>query len=283
MQSLGNTIRTARLQAGLSLEQVSAKTRILVRNLQAIEDDNLLPFSSPFFYKSFVRQFANEVKLDYESLLPLIQTTIADIPEPVIPGQREVVIERAVLRPTRRASRLRWLRPVGSLVMVLAACSGLYTYWEGSKTGHKQIVLPAPSMGEPAAGIEATPNHPLPPENGFQVEISGLERSWLALAADGRQIFSGFLEADQTKVLRGREVGRIRTGNAGGVSLVFNGKPIGVAGPRGQIRTVVFTKDNYQVLQPAVNASLTNNFVSLVQLLHLSRPVETPFLPLQGD
>ncbi|MBV9223745.1 MAG: DUF4115 domain-containing protein [Acidobacteriaceae bacterium] len=121
------------------------------------------------------------------------------------------------------------------------------------------------------------------PEDGFQVEISGIERSWLALAADGRQIFNGFLEADQIKVLRGHEVGRIRTGNAGGVSLVFNGKPIGVAGPRGQTRTVVFTKDNYQVLQPAVGAALTNDFVSLVQLLHLRRPGETPFLPLQSN
>ena len=282
MQSLGNMIRTARLQAGLSLEQVSAKTRIPVRNLQAIEDANLLPFSSPFFYKSFVRQFANEVNLDYELLLPLIQPTIAEIPEPVMPGQREAVMKRAVPIPTRRSQRLRWLRPVSSFVMVLVVCSGLYTYWESSKARLKNVVLPAPNGQEPAASIGEMPQT-VQPEDGFQVEISGIERSWLALAADGRQIFNGFLEADQIKVLRGHEVGRIRAGNAGGVSLVFNGKPIGVAGPRGQTRTVVFTKDNYQVLQPAVGAALTNNFVSLVQLLHLRRPGETPFLPLQSN
>ena len=120
----------------------------------------------------------------------------------------------------------------------------------------------------------------MPAEDGFQVEISGIERSWLALAADGQQVFSGFLEPEQTKVLRGREIGRIRTGNAGGVSLVFNGKPIGLAGPRGQIRTVVFTKDNYQVLQPAAGMALTNHSVSLVQLLRLGRPGKASFLPL---
>ncbi|MBV9033331.1 MAG: DUF4115 domain-containing protein [Acidobacteriaceae bacterium] len=275
-------IRTARLQAGLSLEQVSAKTRIPVRNLQAIEDANLLPFSSPFFYKSFVRQFANEVNLDYELLLPLIQPTIAEIPEPVMPGQREAVMKRAVPILAKRSQRLRWLRPVSSFVMVLVVCSGLYTYWESSKARLKNVVLPAPNGQEPAASIGEMPQT-VQPEDGFQVEISGIERSWLALAADGRQIFNGFLEADQIKVLRGHEVGRIRTGNAGGVSLVFNGKPIGVAGPRGQTRTVVFTKDNYQVLQPAVGAALTNDFVSLVQLLHLRRPGETPFLPLQSN
>lgn len=282
MQSLGNTLRTARLQAGLSLEQLSARTRIPVKNLQAIEEDNLLPFSSAFFYKSFVRQFAGEVNLDYGSLLPLMQLTIAGIPEPVMPGQREAVVKKAVFRPAKRSQGFRWLRPVSSFVMVLVVCSGLYNYWENSITKFRHIVLPVPNMQEPTAGVEETPQA-VRPENGFQVEISGIERSWLALAADGRQIFNGFLEADQTKVLRGHEVGRIRAGNAGGVSLIFNGKPIGVAGPRGQIRTVVFTKDNYQVLQPAVSAALTNNFVSLVQLLHLSRPVESSLLPLQRN
>jgi cytoskeleton protein RodZ len=278
MQSVGSIIRTARLQAGLSLEQVSIKTRISVKNLQAIENDHFSEFSSAFFYKSFVRQFAREVNIEYDSLLPLIQATVASMPEPIMPGQRDVVIEKAALPPIGRSRRLRWLRPVGSLVIVLAVCSALYTFWESWKPEVKHVgEQPLRSdIDRPKSDQLA----PATPEDGFQVEISGIERSWLALAADGRQIFSGFLEADQTKVLRGHEVGRIRTGNAGGVSLVFNGKPIGVAGPRGQIRTVVFTKDNYQVLQPAAHVALTNHSVSLVQLLHLGRPGETPFLPL---
>ncbi len=278
MQSVGNIIRIARLQAGLGLEQVSVKTRISLKNLQAIEDDNLSQFASSFFYKSFVRQFAHEVHVDYDALLPLVQTTVAEIPEPVIPGQREVVIERGVLAPAKRSRRLRWLRPVGSLVVVFALCSGLYTFWENWKPEAKhsnekalKTNIDKPKSAQPA---------PVIPEDGFQVEISGIERSWLALVADGQQVFSGFLEPEQTKVLRGREIGRIRTGNAGGVSLVFNGKPIGLAGPRGQIRTVVFTKDNYQVLQPAAGMALTNHSVSLVQLLHLGRPGEASFLPL---
>ncbi len=281
MQSVGNIIRIARLQAELSLEQVSVKTRISLKNLQAIEDDNLSQFSSSFFYKSFVRQFAREVHVDYDALLPLVQATVAEIPEPVIPGQREVVIERGVLAPAKRSRRLRWLRPVGSLVAVFALCSGLYTFWENWKPETKRSSEKAleTSISKPKSAQPA----PAMPEDGFQVEISGIERSWLALAADGQQVFSGFLEPEQTKVLRGREIGRIRTGNAGGVSLVFNGKPIGLAGPRGQIRTVVFTKDNYQVLQPASGMALTNHSVSLVQLLHLGRPGEASFLPLQGD
>ncbi len=260
MQSVGSTIRTARLQSGLSFEQVSARTRIAVKHLQAIENDDTGQFSSAFLYKSFARQFAREVNVDDTVLAPLIQNTVSSMPEPVMPGQCETVIEKAVLAPTKRSRRLRWLRPLASLAAVLLACSGLYTFWENWKTQLRPNMPPVsvvrrPAVKEPAIDVNAP--KPVPPEDGFQVEISGIERSWLALAADGQQIFNGFLEADQTKILRGREVGRIRTGNAGGVSLVFNGKLIGVAGPRGQIRTVVFTKDNYQVLPP-LRAALTN-------------------------
>lgn len=280
MQSVGSVIRVARLQAGLSLEQVSIKTRISVKNLQAIENDDLSQFSSSFFYKSFVRQFAREVSIDYDSLSSLVGAATSEIPEPMIPGQRDVIIEKAVLAPSSsRSKRWRWLRPVSSFAAVFAVCSGLYTWWEGWKPeNHSNNEKPF------VAGVnQSTPAQPapmVPQEDGFQVEISGIERSWLALAADGRQVFSGFLEPEQTKVLRGREMGRIRTGNAGGVKLVFNGKPIGVAGPRGQIRTVVFTKDNYQVLQPGPHFALTSNSLPLVQLLCLSRPGQTSFLPL---
>ncbi len=277
MSSLGNVIRTARLQTGLSLEQVNAKTRISLQNLQAIEDDDLSQFSSAFFYKSFVRQFAREVNVDYESLAPLIQTTIANMPEPVIPGQRDVIIEKAVLAPMSRSRRLRWFRPLGTLLLVLVSCSGLYTFWENSKTRLKDIVSPIANAHVPVAAANAP--KPVQPQDGFQVEISGIERSWLALAADGRPIFSGFLEADQTKILRAHEVGRIRTGNAGGVSLVFNGKPIGVAGPRGQIRTVVFTKNNYEVLPPPLHVAWENPVVNGEwRLLRVSHSVSV-FLP----
>jgi hypothetical protein len=78
--------------------------------------------------------------------------------------------------------------------------------------------------------------------------LAALERSWLSIVADGKEVFSGTLATSQTKILEGRESARIRTGNAGGLTFTFNGKEIGVLGPRGQVRTVVFTKDNYKVL-----------------------------------
>src|SRR3954451_14470421 len=41
MQSVGNFIHAARLKNGLSLEEISARTRISLRTLQAIEEDDI--------------------------------------------------------------------------------------------------------------------------------------------------------------------------------------------------------------------------------------------------
>ena len=48
-------------------------------------------------------------------------------------------------------------------------------------------------------------------------------------------------------------------GNAGGIEVRLNGKPIGPIGKSGQVRTVVFTPDNFEVLpvEPPPAASET--------------------------
>ncbi len=102
-----------------------------------------------------------------------------------------------------------------------------------------------PPQTNAAAASSATAAEP---ENAFRVEVSALEPAWLSIISDGKQIYSGMLAAAQTKILQGREMARIRTGNAGALNVLFNGRSIGTLGPRGQVRTVVFTRDNYEIL-----------------------------------
>jgi len=42
----------------------------------------------------------------------------------------------------------------------------------------------------------------------------------------------------------------MKIGNAGGLEIQWNGKSIGPVGPRGQVRTVRFTRQDFQVLSP---------------------------------
>lgn len=264
MPSVGTILRGARVQAGLTLEHISAQTCIPVKVLEALERDDLTPISSAFFYKSFVRQFAGKVNLPYESLADAVAEKAKVYPETFGRHQFESVVQHAVVKTRKRPMNLRSWLTAGSAALLLVACSGLYAYWEGKsewlngllparsgKTDAAVAAKPEMAKAEAAASTGAAGERGADGQKGFHVEVSAIETSWLSIVADGRQTFSGILEKAQSKFVEGHENGRVRTGNAGGLKVVFNGKPVGIVGPRGQIRIVVFTKDNYEVLEPA--------------------------------
>jgi len=319
MESVGTQLREARRCRGLTLEQINAKTRISLKNLRALEDDDLLHISSPFFYRSFVRQVAEHLQLDYGGLAEAVQEAASKIPEPLMPGQvapghvqAPPVLKMEGLPQQRRPLNLRWLYSLSAFTVMLVGCSSVYGLWQQSRSNWRASLAAAVSFLTPpthaaatqpardtapqavAANPPANEDKPAalatqsassapvtedgdgsgasaatgdadvsqhdtsPSDAAFRVELSAIERTWLSIVADGKETFTGILEAAETKVLEGRENARIRTGNAGGLSLVFNGKPIGTIGPHGQIRTVVFTKDNYEVLEAGPHIAMTH-------------------------
>jgi len=106
MQSVGKLIRATRLQNGLSLEDISAHTRICIRNLQAIEEDDISAMPSAFFYKSFVNQFGRALGIESDTLSSLMEGVLAQIPEPLVPGQAERIAKGAVIRSSIRPRKV---------------------------------------------------------------------------------------------------------------------------------------------------------------------------------
>jgi len=308
MQSVGQQIRETRLRLGLTLNEISAKSRIPVKKLQAIEADDLTGLGSPFFYKSFVRQFAEHLKLDYATLSAAVGSAADGMPQPRIPGEVDFgkTTKIAPMPIKGRGTSYRWLYSVGSFGVMLVACSSLYAVWQNSKSARLASLtdlvhsasstvstsLPEPSVyAAPAPAVHPKKSSPVrhsadeppasatpstspsdtvadasstplvsadPANSEFRVELSAIERTWLSIMEDGKETFRGVLDPDETKVLEGHEMARIRTGNAGGLSCIFNGKSIGTLGPRGTVRTVVFTKSNYEVLDAPAHIALTS-------------------------
>jgi len=286
MESVGQKLRAIRLQRGLTLEDISAKTRISTRNLQAIERDDLSPIGSSFFYRSFVKQFAQQLNLNYSELEPAVQSLASSLPEPLMPGQTSTGVPLPSIRSLRprRRKGLRWIYSFTSLVAMLIACSTLYSMWQNSRSELQFSKLPgrissvvhsftnrSPERRSPASRAESQPlpavtvTESIPAASAaFHVELSAIERTWLSIIADGRETFTGVLEAAQTKTLDGHETARVRMGNAGGLNVVFNGRAIGSLGPRGRMCTVVFTKDGYETVEPPATPAAHLSFTPLI-------------------
>ena len=296
MLSVGQMLQAERERQGLSIEDVADRTKISLKNLRAIESDDSAAVLTAFFYKSFVRQFASTLAIDYSTLEESVNLLASSIPAPRIPGQDYHAVDVPPIRPRRT----RWWSnalPVVALIGVLAACSGLYSMVDRLeipdastiKQFASRISERATLPGKPAPQVIASSQNLIAKDpdtssinqipqasaqtstsvtkaqfdaqvqvasEAVSLKIAAVEQAWLSVDADGHHIYSGVLEASDTKVLEGRETARIRTGNAGGLTVTFNGKDLGTLGQRGQVRTVLFTKDQYEILQPDLSSRL---------------------------
>ncbi len=246
MQSVGQRLRQTREAQGRSLEDVNLSTRIPVRSLEAIEQDDVTRISSAFLYRSFVRQIAAFLGIDYAGIESAVNAAVERIPAPLIPGEgaSATAPKVAALRVGRKRTN-KLLYALSSFAAVLVGCSAFYAFLESPRFN-----LPFLGQNAPAQNVPSTRS------SGFTLELSATEPAWLSIIADGKESFDGILQRDQTKTLEGRRTARVKTANAGGVEVVFNGKSLGALGPHGQTRTVLFTKNRYQVLNQSAGLTL---------------------------
>ena len=260
MQSVGAKLKEARERKGFSLDEINARTRITPKNLVAIERDEVRNISSPFFYRSFVRQYAEQVDLDFRVIASAVDLMAGNMPQPDLPGQgvhQPVRVAPVQARPKRDLS---WVVSVAVFFGFIVLGSGAYAGWKYYRPlVHQATLARAASLDGggskasalvPARAAVETPKSPAAKSSdSIHLEVEATERTWLTVSADGKPAYTGILEPAETKVLDGQQSAKLRTGNAGGVNITFNGKDIGPIGPRGKTRTVVFTKTGYEVQQ----------------------------------
>jgi cytoskeleton protein RodZ len=282
MSSVGETLRRARQEQGLDLYTVAARTKISAKYLEAIECDNRKILPGGFFYKSFVEQYAKFLSLDTREIDAEIDRVLsADEPLP-LPGFESVVARN--VPPITSAHRFHTRRSYASavaLVLVLMGCTGVYAWWHGARSSLslKGVVDGARAFAKPAAVkpgahlarvkvnrsalTSVTPSVPQQPTTApvslassspaapadykVLLDLMAHEATWLSVSSDGKPVFSGTLHANETKTVGGKQFAKLRVGNAAGLEVRLNGKLLGPLGARGQVLTVLFTPDNFQI------------------------------------
>jgi cytoskeletal protein RodZ len=279
MPSVGEILRRARQQQGLDLSTVAAQTKISAKYLEAIESDNRKILPSGFFYKSFVEQYAKTLSLDTQEIEAEVERVLsADEPLP-LPGFENIVARNVPpMRSSRPTQIPRWFASVAVFVLVLAACTGFYRLWYARSSfslpgifGTMRVsarlaparsaptrrtvaakVAPAapPVLASPQVTPEKSAVKSATPTPKVLVDLMARETTWLSVSSDGKPVFSGTLLPNETKTVSGNQFAKVRIGNAAGIQVRLNGKLLAPLGARGQVLTVLFTPDNFEVVPP---------------------------------
>jgi cytoskeleton protein RodZ len=274
MTSIGERLRRQRLQNQISLEKISLDTKIGIRLLEAIEAEQFEKLPGGVFRRSFVLQYAHALGVDADEIAGALKQLnqfddVPAVPSPETMGGREP--QSSSPMSFRLDTSGFSGSTVGSLlaaVGVILLCALVYTWWQTPRQTASASILeaeqaastkfappaptpqPAPQVQEANSAPQASVPTPAPADSGaaVRVGVSADEKTWVSISTDGKNVFSDALQPHQTKMVEASSKVRLLIGNAGGVEISLNGKPIGPVGPRGQIRVVELTPAGFQIV-----------------------------------
>jgi cytoskeleton protein RodZ len=182
MTGFGEHLRREREMRGVSLKEISAATKISIRFLQAIENEELAKLPGGIFTRSFVRTYARYLGLDEERVLADCQLADQQKPEVDI---RHITANRAL--PYGPASRTRII----ALLMAGVLLAGGYALFRYSRRIMEQrsstpmvipLSTPAPVTNPPTSAAPMQSATPALPERNPSVTATSASPAGVATA-----------------------------------------------------------------------------------------------------
>ncbi|WP_025719898.1 helix-turn-helix domain-containing protein [Paenibacillus sp. 1-18] len=161
MSELGQQLKEARLQKGLSLDDVQEMTKIRKRYLEAIETGDYKVLPGSFYVKAFIKTYAETVGLNPDEILEGHQS---NVPEPEPEAVMEPVTQKRSSRPAT-IGNLKWL-PTALMWLFLVLIGGvIYAYWVSNnhtapKTAENTTPITTPSSSTPDTTKGGTTTQP---------------------------------------------------------------------------------------------------------------------------
>ncbi len=251
MGSFGERLRREREMRSISLEEISESTKISRRHLEALESEDFNQLPGGIFNKGFVRAYARYLGIDEDQAVADYVAASDEQPAPENQFPLEVREQPdPQLNPKR--SRLPLAFALAALVGVLVG----YAFWVKSKprtteaaenrapahpAANVPSATPTPSAG--AGQVVSQPAHVNAQvvSRSFIVVVRAKEDSWVSITADGKSEMQKTLRAGKQKMVRAGKQIVLKTRNAGGIDVTYNGKPLGALGNENESRTMTFT------------------------------------------
>jgi len=237
---IGARLARAREAAGLSVAELSRRTRIREPVIRAMEHDDFSMAGGDFYARGHLRGIARVVGLDPEAIVHEYDEQYGGVPMPV--RAAEVFLAEIPIKLRERRS-VNWTTAM-AVVLVMVVAFGVARMISGSG-GVDPTSPPRPAVTPAArpAGA-ATPAAAAPTRRPTAAAVAAgtvavrvtADRSTRLTVRDGqgKRLFRGVFQAGSTSEWRAKGRIEIVAADAGAVRLVVDGKDLGPAGRPGE-------------------------------------------------
>ena len=247
--SLGSLIAKARKDAGLSLEDLAAKTNIRISVLSEIEKDNFEHCGGETYARGHVRNIASILKADQKEFIRLYEEEQGGETRSI----KDLLVENSVMRLPAEARKVSWKVLVMISVVSLFAVGIAQVVISNVNTNEVVSATPSasssPTADETAAqspSAEPSAENTFSSGTGVEVVINAVRaKSWLFVSdGAGSVLFSGQISRGSAKTFSSDSQLNFKVGNAGGVDLKVNGKKVPSIGVDGEVVSVSYGVDS---------------------------------------
>jgi cytoskeleton protein RodZ len=276
MASFGENLRREREMRGVTLEEISAATKISMRFLQALEAEKFSKLPGGIFTRSFIRAYTKYLGLNEEPVLAEFH----------LAAQPRVDFDLHRMSATKQSPQRKSSRPALLALFVAVAMLGgsylLYRYSRRSADLQGKMMNPDRVSAAPSSGASSSGDGPAPalgsgsasaatatanptgagtaaasqpgqappagktPEADTELilQVAATEQAWVAVDADGKTTFQRILNPDEVRTIRAKESFDVITGNARGIILTLNGETLKPLGAHNAYKKIHLTRDD---------------------------------------
>jgi cytoskeleton protein RodZ len=277
--TFGDSLKREREMRGVSLDEISTATRIPIRFLQAIENEQWDQLPGGVFNRGFVRAVAHYLGLDEEDIVAEYVMAVGDRPSvPVWTGRPPAV--------TSGMPRAAWI--ISALVIVALFAGSWFTArrvfaWRsarraaqtsdvtalsarpslavpGMPTNTIPVVSPNETRTNSVARVETPSSEmnsgpvtntaspptvpPIPAVPGpMELKVEAGKKTKVTVQADANRVFQGTMKAGENRIFTAKDQFEVSARDAGALLLELNGKALAPIGPAGHSGKATLTRE----------------------------------------
>ncbi|HRS91366.1 MAG TPA: DUF4115 domain-containing protein [Candidatus Marinimicrobia bacterium] len=251
MATFYEILKQSREAQGLTVEQISSRTKISKEIITAIESGDLKILPKTYM-RLFLKAYSQELKLDPETILKNFEELLSEsIETPPVPDNNikpSLPISQKPEKPEKPITVKKQNRNFSTVIIVFVILVFLIAVL-------RQVLMDEKKTTSNTALPKITPTdttQTIPPSSDLKVAVPKSELNltittkdscWVRIVTDNRTTFEATLPPLYKKEMIAKEQFDMQIGRPASINLVLNGKDLGPVGVPGIPTRLVITKD----------------------------------------